>query len=257
MKYVVALVLGLISGACIFMAGLYYNPFVGQPSISPLSVTDDRVVDLSFSAVPADAILYTDHGESIVTPLPDRVGELWEPALSDTTLFVTRLEDSRGGTAGVGIKFSSHSEATRIMQGNALSNSAWHVYLRGQGTMLIDQTENYWAYLRDVVIPARMSSGDKLARILSPGHDQRSRVTRHRASQWRQWHPCRHNDGIDRVADGCRLFVGDRARVDGRQPDHRDTATGRFPGINRRSIDRGISRNSPGPSNTAPGIRRS
>ena len=160
MKYVVSLTLGMLTGAFLFIVGLYYNPFVGQPSISPLSVTDERVVDLSFSAVPADAILFTDHGESIVSPRPERVAELWEPAVRDTTLFVTRLEDSRGSTAGIGIKFQTDSEATRIMRGTALANSAWHVYLYGQGTMLIDQTENHWAYLRDVVIPARMSSGD-------------------------------------------------------------------------------------------------
>ncbi|MGY8793666.1 MAG: hypothetical protein ACKVJN_00830, partial [Woeseiales bacterium] len=29
-----------------------------------------------------------------------------------------------------------------------------------KGTFLIDQTENYWAYLRDVVIPAYWSSSD-------------------------------------------------------------------------------------------------
>ena len=160
MRFVIASVLGLLTGVLLFVIGLYYNPFVGQPSVSPLSVTNDRVVDLSFSAVPADAILYTDHGESIVTPRPERVAELWEPAVRDMTLFVTRLEDSRGATAGIGIKFQSDAEATRIMRGTALANSAWHVYLKGQGTMLIDQTENYWSYIRDVVIPARMSAGD-------------------------------------------------------------------------------------------------
>ncbi len=160
MKYAISLVLGLLTGVVLFALGLYYNPFVGQPSVSPLAVTDERVVDLSFSAVPADAILYTDHGETIVVPRPERVAELWEPAVYNTTLFVTLLEDSRGGTAGIGIKFQSDSEATKILQGEALANSVWHVYLPGNGTMLIDQTENYWSYIRDIVIPARWSSGD-------------------------------------------------------------------------------------------------
>jgi hypothetical protein len=160
MKYVISLLLGLVTGAGLFLCGLYYNPFVGQPSISPLAVTDERVVDLSFSAVPADAILYTDYGESIVSPRPERVAELWEPAIDDTTLFVTVLEDSRGGTAGIGIKYQTASEATKILRGEALADSVWHVYLPGQGTMLIDQTENYWSYIRDIVIPARWSSGD-------------------------------------------------------------------------------------------------
>ena len=160
MKYVISLILGLITGAVLFVAGLYYNPFVGQPSVSPLAVTDDRVVDLSFSAVPADAILYTDNGETIVATRPERVSEIWEPAVADTSLFVTLLDDSRGGVAGIGIKYLSSSESTRIMKGEAIANSVWHVYLPGQGTMMIDQTENYWSYLRDVVIPAKWSSGD-------------------------------------------------------------------------------------------------
>jgi len=160
MKYVISIGLGLLTGAALFVAGFYLNPFVGQPMVSPLSVTDDRVVELSFSAVPSDAILYTDHGESIVTPRPDRVAELWEPAVDDTDVFVTVLQDSRGGTAGIGIKMRSKSEDTALIRGQALANSVWHIYLPGQGTMMIDQTENYWSYIREVMIPARWSSGD-------------------------------------------------------------------------------------------------
>ncbi|MBT8099040.1 MAG: hypothetical protein KJO82_04790 [Gammaproteobacteria bacterium] len=160
MKYAISIVLGLLTGAALFGAGFYFNPFVGQPSVSPLAVTTERVVDLSFSAVPADAILYTDHGESIVAPRPERVAELWEPAVHDTNVFVTALQDSRGGTAGIGIKMRSKSEATALIRGEALANSVWHIYLPGQGTMMIDQTENYWSYIRDVMIPARWSSGD-------------------------------------------------------------------------------------------------
>jgi len=157
---VISMVLGLMTGAAIFAVGVYYNPFIGQPTVSPLAVTNERVVDLSFSAVPAEAVLYTDHGESNVAPLPEGVGELWEPAVNDTTVFVTLLEDGRGSPAGVGIKIQSKSEGTELIRGNAEANSVWHVYLPGQGTMLIDQTENYWSYLRDVVIPAHVSSGD-------------------------------------------------------------------------------------------------
>lgn len=160
MKHVISLLVGLVVGALLFVLGLYYNPFMGQPTVSPLAVTTDRIVDLSFSAVPGDAILYTDHGESITKPHPDRVAELWEATVVDTSVMVTTLQDSRGASAGLGIKFSSESEQTKLIKGEALVNSVWHVYLPGQGTFLIDQTENYWSYLRDVVIPARWSSGD-------------------------------------------------------------------------------------------------
>jgi hypothetical protein len=160
MKYLISLFLGLLVGAALFVLGLYFNPFLGQVSVSPLAVTDSRVVDLSYSAVPADGLLYTDHGESIITPHPERVTELWEPAVVDTSVFVTLLQGSRGGFAGLGIKYLSASEDTALIRGEAIANSVWHIYLPGQGTFLIDQTENFWSYLRDVVIPARWSSGD-------------------------------------------------------------------------------------------------
>jgi hypothetical protein len=182
MKYFVSLAAGLLSGAVIFFLGLYFNPFTGQPMVSPLAVTSDQVMDLSFSAVPAEAILYTDHGDSIVSPHPDRVAELWEPAVLDSRILVTVLQDSRGG-AGLGIKFSSKSEQTALIRGEAIASSVWHVYLPQQGTFMIDQTENYWSYLRDIVIPARWSSGNSwrgsFHRIMTsgPGSLGTARVT--------------------------------------------------------------------------------
>ena len=159
MKYLAALLLGMLTGSALFALGLYYNPFTGQPAVSPLAVTEDRVLDLSFSAVPAESILFTNHGESAVKPIPDRVSELWEPAVVKTRVLVTGLQDSRGGI-GVGIKFSSDTEYSALLRGEALVKSVWHVYIPDQGTFMIDQTENYWSYIRDIVIPARWSSGD-------------------------------------------------------------------------------------------------
>jgi hypothetical protein len=160
MKYLISLFIGIVMGAVVFLLGLYYNPFQGQPAVSPLAVTDQRVIEMSFSAVPGDALLYTDAGDSKIEPHPDRVAELWEPAIAETRLIVTMLEDARGGVAGLGIKYFTASEATAVINGEALANSVWHVYLPGQGTMMIDQTENYWSYIRDVIIPAHWSSAD-------------------------------------------------------------------------------------------------
>ena len=160
MKYGISLFLGMLTGALMFVLGQYYNPFLGQASVSPLAVTDEQVMDLSFSAVPAESILFTNHGETNIAPHPERVAELWESPVNDTSVFVTTLADSRGNTTGIGIKMLSKSEQTALLRGEAIANSVWHVYLPGRGTMLIDQTENFWSYLRDVVIPARWSSGD-------------------------------------------------------------------------------------------------
>lgn len=160
MKYLVSLVIGMLLGATLFAAGMYYNPFAERQTVSPLAMSDDEHLDFAYTAVPGETILYTDNGESIISTHPDRVAELWEPAIVDTRIAVNLLIDSRGEAMGLGIKFSTDSEQTRLISSQALVDSVWHIYLPGQGTLLVHQIENFWSYLREVVVPARWSSGD-------------------------------------------------------------------------------------------------
>ena len=158
MKYLAALLVGALCGAALFVAGMYFNPFSEQLEISSFAVSGDNLLNLTYSAVPGEAILYTDDGNSVINTHPERVAELWEPAVVDTRIVVTLLNNTRGRPLGLGIKFSSDLEETALISSQALVNSAWHIYLPGQGTLLIDQVENFWAYLRDIVVPARWSS---------------------------------------------------------------------------------------------------
>jgi hypothetical protein len=160
MKYIVSLSGGMVIGIALFLLGLYYNPFVGNRGVSPLAVSDLDLVDLSYSLVPSESIVFTNDGESNVKTHPPRVLELWEPTLSKTRGLVTILANSRGEPAGIGVKFSSDSEETALIHGEALVNSVWHIYLPDRGTIFVDQTENYWPYVHDIVIPARLNSGD-------------------------------------------------------------------------------------------------
>ena len=160
MKYVISLATGMLIGIALFLMGLFYNPFVGNPSVSPLAVSDLDLVDLSYSLVPSESIVFTNNGESSAKTHPARVLELWEPTVSKTRGFVTILMDSRGEPAGLGVKFSSDSEETALIHGEALVHSVWHIYLPDRGTIFVDQTENFWPYVHDIVIPAQLSSGD-------------------------------------------------------------------------------------------------
>ena len=47
MKYVIALVFGLLVGAGLFAAGLLFNPFFADRGLSPLSVTRSEVIALN------------------------------------------------------------------------------------------------------------------------------------------------------------------------------------------------------------------
>ncbi len=160
MKYIISLLVGLTCGVAMFAAVFYLNPFVGQARLSPLAVSDAEMSSLSYSAVVTDSILFTNDGESISRPYPNKIAELWEPAVTDTHVLVTSLTDSRGMPAGIGIKMSSPSEKSRLFKSEIFVNSVWHLYLPERGTLAIDQTESYWAYLRDIVIPAWRSSSD-------------------------------------------------------------------------------------------------
>jgi hypothetical protein len=160
MKYLMSLLIGLIVGVALMLAALYYNPFANRSSLSPLSVSDGMLVSLNYSMVPSETLLFSNDGESLRQPYPAKVQQLWEPAIRKTWLSVVELTSARGDVAGVGVKFSSDSEHTRPLNAEALVDSAWHVYLPGRGTLFIDETENYWSLLRDVVIPARWNSAD-------------------------------------------------------------------------------------------------
>ena len=160
MKYLISLLFGLATGVAAFLALLYFNPLTSQNKLSPVSVTDEDLIILNYSAVASNALIYTNDGESQVAPHPAKVLQLWEPPIRRTVAMATVLTDSRNIVVGIGMKFSSDSESTNILNGEALIDSVWHIYLPGRGSLFIEQQENYWSYLREIVIPARWSSGD-------------------------------------------------------------------------------------------------
>lgn len=160
MKYVISLLVGMCVGACVVLVLLYYNPVTSKNTLSPLSVTDNELINLNYSAVAQDALVYTNDGESHVDPHPAKVLQLWERPIRHTSALATVLTDGRSQVAGIGIKFSSGSELTNVLNSGAFVNSVWHIYLPERGSLFIEQIENHWGYLREIVVPARWSSGD-------------------------------------------------------------------------------------------------
>lgn len=159
MKHLFALIAGLATGAVVSLALLLFvTP--SQPGLSPLDVGGGAQISLDFSGVAEDAILITNNGDSTLPTHPYRVPELWEPTINESSVLVTTLQNTRGEPIGLGIKFVSLSEKTRVLNGEMLADSVWHVYLPGRGTLLVEQSENYWAFLRDIVLPAHWNSND-------------------------------------------------------------------------------------------------
>ena len=160
MKYVVALVLGLIIGAAILAVGVVYNPFTVDRVLSPLSVTEAQVIVLKFSRVPAESLVYTNNGDSVPSPYPEKVMQLWEAPIRKTSAMATVMRDARNQPAGIGIKISSLSESTHLLRGEAIVDSIWYVYAPQHGSMFIQQTENYLPFVREVAFPAWKSAAN-------------------------------------------------------------------------------------------------
>lgn len=158
MKYVVSLIAGLIVGIVLFAAGMIYNPFIVDRGLSPISVSGAEVMSLTYSNVPSESIVFTNDGESSQRPHPEKILQLWEAPIRLTSAMATVMRDARSQTAGIGVKFSSQSERTRLLNGEALVDSAWYIYLPGRGSLFIEQSENYWPFLREVAYPAWRSS---------------------------------------------------------------------------------------------------
>ena len=159
-KYVAGLLSGILLGIIAAVALLYFNPLASRNPLSPLSVSNNEILSIGYSAVPTDSIVYTNNGESRIKPHPDTVRELWEAPIRRTDVLVTVVTDSRNNPAGIGIKFSSDSERTRLINGEALVDSAWHIHLVERGSMFVEQTENYWNFLRKIVLPAYWSTAN-------------------------------------------------------------------------------------------------
>ncbi len=159
-RYIAGLLLGIALGVLAAAALLYFNPLAARNPLSPLSITNNTILSLGYSSVPTDTIVFTNNGESRVQPHPEKVSELWEAPIRLTDVMVTVLKDSRNDPAGIGIKYSSDSEGTRLINGEALVDSAWHIHLVERGSLFVEQTENYWNFLRNIVLPAYWSSSN-------------------------------------------------------------------------------------------------
>ncbi len=160
MKYILVLLLGLVTGAALFAIGLVYNPLFSEATLSPLAMTESQTITLGYPAVASEGIAYTNDGESRTRPYPEKILQLWEAPIRQTSAMVALLWDGRNRAAGLGVKIASASEATRLLDGKAMVDSVWYVYLPGRGSLFIEETENYWNFLRDVVVPAYRSSAD-------------------------------------------------------------------------------------------------
>lgn len=160
MKYVAALLAGILTGALLLVSLLYFNPLASRTAVSPLSVASGRQLQFVFGTSAPGAVATIGSGPTAAAPHPDSAQRLWEPAIEHTAILVAPLRTSRGLPAGVGVRFSTVAEEAGLLNGVYPVNSAWQLWLPEHGGAMVAQTENRYGLLRNVVVPAWLDSAD-------------------------------------------------------------------------------------------------
>ena len=149
---------GIFVGIFLFLQAIYLNPLTDRDSVSPLALSSHQMLELHFSTALDGKQLVPTQEKNRNVLSTYATAKFSEPTLRDTTVFLTILKNTTDHVAGLGIKMLSKSDTTSLIKGAAIANSVWHIYLPASGTIMIGQTENYWAYIRDIVIPAHLAS---------------------------------------------------------------------------------------------------
>ncbi|MDZ7644459.1 MAG: hypothetical protein U5K76_09760 [Woeseiaceae bacterium] len=160
MKYLLALLAGLVTGVILFALLLYFNPLAAPAKLSPLALSETSQRVLNYSAVPADMVALTSSDEQAAGRRPAEIQTLWEPAIEDTRVFVSLLNGSRGQPAALGVKFTTRAEEPGLLVSRVPVNSVWHLWWLGEGSLFVAQNENRWSLLRQVIAPARLGAAN-------------------------------------------------------------------------------------------------
>ena len=156
MKYVLALLAGLVAGAAVAIAALYFNPLT-QRSAEPGGSPD---WSLQFGLAPAATWIAT-HDEKLGLPVvPSEVPLLWEPGIKGSLLTALPLHDASGRLAAFGSRVTVPSAATEFLRAGLLVDDFWLISIPGQGTLFMHAVNNEWPLVRDTVVRVDLLNRD-------------------------------------------------------------------------------------------------
>jgi hypothetical protein len=172
MKYVLGLIAGLVAGAALAVAALYFNPLT-QASAEPTGSPD---WSLQFGLAPAATWIVT-HDESQSLPVvPAEVPLLWESGIKGSLLTSLPLHDASGRLAAFGTRITVPSAATEFLRAGLLVDDYWLISFPGQGTVFVHAVNNEWPLVRDTLVRVDLLNRDwqgpgAYAPTVGPGAD--------------------------------------------------------------------------------------
>jgi len=148
MKYVVALVVGLLAGAALAAALIYFNPLTR----SQAEPRDGAGWSFGYSLAAAETWLST-HDDRLDLPLvPEGVELLWEGGIKGTLLAAMPLSGGPGAGGAAASRISVPSPATELLRAGVVVDDHWLISIPGQGSFFVHSVSNQWPLLRDTVV---------------------------------------------------------------------------------------------------------
>jgi hypothetical protein len=149
MKYLFVTVLGLVLGAALAGAVLYFNPLPGKAAVEPLAA--GRVLQYSLP----DHVLAFALGEDARLLGRDTGDDsLWEEAIDRSAVLGLVLDDVTAQPAAVASRLMAPSAETDLLLTGVLVSDLWLVTVPGEGTLFVRAESNAWPFLKETLIPA-------------------------------------------------------------------------------------------------------
>ena len=148
MRYVIALVVGLVIGAAAALALLYFNPLT-QRQVQA-GATPAR--SLGYSMQSADTWLATHDRQIDLPVVPADVPLLWEDGIKGMVLGAMPLRDASGHVAAYGTRVTAPSASTEFLRAGLLVDDFWLISYPGEGSIFVHAVNNEWPLLRNTLV---------------------------------------------------------------------------------------------------------
>lgn len=147
MKYVLVNVIGILLGAAVGLAVLYFNPLTAGPGVTSAATARTLQYEL-----PARSIQFV-HGERALLPGLTAGGEpFWEETISRAALLALSL-DADGSAAAVASRLLQGSSDTDLLLTGVVVNDYWLLTVPGEGSLFLRVDTNLWPFLKSAFIP--------------------------------------------------------------------------------------------------------
>ena len=151
MKYFITLILGLLAGVALALAGLYFNPLTQESAGEPFA---DPHLSYVYTSPVSNATFLSHGGGLRVAPRPSDAPKLWEDAITDLVGMVMLLGDSATGTQVVASRLAMLSEQSNLLTPGVRLQNYWIISLPGEGSLFAAHDQNLWPMLKGVWLPA-------------------------------------------------------------------------------------------------------